>query len=314
MAVRVGLGRFNYKISPGLYAIGNPDDKSEVLVTANYKLTIDQLRKELFEESFWVLVIDTNGVNVWCAAGKGTFSTEEVIYQVKKNKIEDLVSHRRLILPQLAAPGVVIQEIRKYTGFQPSYGPVRAADIKDFKKNGYNATEKMRRVIFNIEDRLWVSLLEFAITLKYLPIIYMYFVLQSMLEKRLLTLPEILLASFISTIPYFITIVIGTVVFAALLPYLPFRALSLKAAVLGFAWVVLIIIKGNSFLYSNLISIIGHSLLMISIISYLGLNFTGSTTYTSFSGVQKETLATVPILALSSVLGCLLLIVNLFVN
>lgn len=44
--VRWGIGRMNYKINPGLYAVGKPDNTSPVLVSANYKLTFDVLRRE----------------------------------------------------------------------------------------------------------------------------------------------------------------------------------------------------------------------------------------------------------------------------
>lgn len=67
-----------YTIDPGLYALGNPDESSPVLVTANYKLTFDRLRQSLPKLDAWVLVLDTKGINVWCAAGKGTFGTGEV--------------------------------------------------------------------------------------------------------------------------------------------------------------------------------------------------------------------------------------------
>ena len=70
--VRCGIRRHRYTVSPGLYAIGNPDKDSEVLVTANFKLTCDMLRKQLNGISAWILVLDTKGINVWCDAGKGT--------------------------------------------------------------------------------------------------------------------------------------------------------------------------------------------------------------------------------------------------
>ena len=44
---RFGIGRDSYGIAPGIYCTGTPDADSPVLVTANYKLTFDALRKEL---------------------------------------------------------------------------------------------------------------------------------------------------------------------------------------------------------------------------------------------------------------------------
>src|SRR4030066_353544 len=86
--VRWGINRMDYKVNPGLYRIGNPCNSAPVLVTANYKLTFDSLRKELTGMDVWILVIDTKGVNVWCAAGKGTFGTEELIHRIADTKLD----------------------------------------------------------------------------------------------------------------------------------------------------------------------------------------------------------------------------------
>jgi CO dehydrogenase/acetyl-CoA synthase gamma subunit (corrinoid Fe-S protein) len=95
----------NYTVEPGLYSIGDPDESSPVLVTANYRLTCDQLRKAMEKSSVWVLVINTKGINVWCAAGKGTFGTSELINRIKCTGLESIVKHKSLILPQLGAAG-----------------------------------------------------------------------------------------------------------------------------------------------------------------------------------------------------------------
>ena len=68
---RWGIGRMHYTIEPGLYALGKPDERSPVLVTANYKMSFDKLREVLPGRDMWILVLDTKGINVWCASGKG---------------------------------------------------------------------------------------------------------------------------------------------------------------------------------------------------------------------------------------------------
>ena len=122
---RWGIKRMNYKVVPGLYGVGRPDDSSPVLVSANYKMSFDRLRKELSGIDAWILVIDTKGINVWCAAGKGTFSTDEIVRMVALTGLAAVVSHRKLILPQLGAPGVAAHEVLKRSGFKVTYGPVR---------------------------------------------------------------------------------------------------------------------------------------------------------------------------------------------
>ena len=59
--VRVGIGRNDYRVAPGLYAVGKPGPDAPVLVTANYKLSFDHLRRHLSEIDAWIVVLDTMG-------------------------------------------------------------------------------------------------------------------------------------------------------------------------------------------------------------------------------------------------------------
>ncbi|MBF0567350.1 MAG: hypothetical protein HQK95_00640 [Nitrospirae bacterium] len=100
-AVKCRLTSFrnNYTVTPGLYALGKPSEDSDVFVSSNYKLSFDKLRSALAGINAWVLVLDTKGINVWCAAGKGTFSTEELIKKISDTNLPLCVRHRRLIVP-----------------------------------------------------------------------------------------------------------------------------------------------------------------------------------------------------------------------
>ncbi|MBP8685386.1 MAG: hypothetical protein KBH31_00825, partial [Methanomassiliicoccales archaeon] len=119
---RMGIARMEHRVRPGLYALGEPTRSSPVLVTANYSLSFDALRSSLPGRDAWVLVLDTGGINVWCAAGKGTFGTEELIRAIGATKLSERVDGRTLILPQLGAPGVSAQEVHGATGFKVEYG------------------------------------------------------------------------------------------------------------------------------------------------------------------------------------------------
>jgi|GEM_PF-3925234 len=44
--MRLGIGRDRYRVSPGLYKVGKPGAYSDVLVSANYKLSFDMLKKK----------------------------------------------------------------------------------------------------------------------------------------------------------------------------------------------------------------------------------------------------------------------------
>ena len=139
---------------PGLYAVGDARPDSPVFVTANYKMTFDLLRRALAGIDGWILVLDTKGINVWCAAGKGTFGTDELVGRIAASGLAGVVSHRRLIVPQLGAPGVSAYDVRRRSGFKVVYGPVRADDLPAFLHGGLKATGRMRTKDFPLAERL----------------------------------------------------------------------------------------------------------------------------------------------------------------
>ncbi len=300
--VRWGIGRMDYKINPGLYAVGNPDQSSPVLVSANYKLTFDTLRKELSGLDCWIVILDTKGINVWCAAGKGTFGTDELVARISKIRLFEIVSHRTLILPQLGAPGVSAHEVTKQTGFSVVYGPVKAKDIMAFIVSGYKATEEMRTVKFTAWDRLVLTPVELATAAK-----------NSLLVCGVLFLINLFAARPFGPadfIAYAGAVVTGTVITPVLLPFIPGRAFAWKGWLLGFLWTAWFVWRNGWLAPEFLLLAIGYLLVLPSLSAYLAMNFTGSSTYTSFSGVIKEMKAAVPFLALSSVAGIVLVLIK----
>ena len=157
---RTSSYRMKYRVPPGLYAVGAPDESSPVLITANYKLSFDKLRRELNGIHAWILVLDTQGINVWCAAGKGTFGTVELVNKMKAVGLDKIVKHRRIILPQLGAPGIHSHVVKKATGFTVSFGPVYAKDTPAYLQAGFKATKEMRTVRFGLVDRLILTPME----------------------------------------------------------------------------------------------------------------------------------------------------------
>ena len=56
---RWAIRRMNFRVPPGLYAVGAPTPESPVLVSANYKLSFDCLRSELGRLDASILELDT---------------------------------------------------------------------------------------------------------------------------------------------------------------------------------------------------------------------------------------------------------------
>lgn len=143
------------KIRPGLYAVGQPSIDSPVLVTGNFDLTVRRLVRAIDRHlDTWLLVVDSAGINVWCAAGGGYLTAEKVIAAVKSSHLNKVVRHHALILPQLCANGVDGWRIRKETGWGVHWGPVRAEDIPQYLNSNWVKTNGMRWVRFPIKDRL----------------------------------------------------------------------------------------------------------------------------------------------------------------
>lgn len=310
---RWGLSRMNYKVTPGLYAIGKPDPNSQVLVSANYKMSFDRLRRELTGLNLWILVLDTKGINVWCAAGKGTFGTEELVKRVIRVKLAEVVTHRTLIVPQLGAPGIAAHLVYKYAGFKVVYGPVRASDIPDFLKQDLKATPAMRQVRFGLMNRLVLTPMEVIGVIK--PALLLVAVLFgiNLISNFSATFDQLFFKTINGFIPFLGAILAGAVLVPILLPYIPGRALAWKGWQLGALWAGIYI-----WLVSPVINdwpqAIFYFLLLPPIASYLALNFTGATAYTSLSGVVREMKVALPAQIISVGLGIILLIGKLIIR
>lgn len=304
--VRFNIGRMKYKINPGLYAVGNPDSNAPVLVSANYKLTFDSLRKELDGIDCWIMILDTKGINVWCAAGKGTFGTAEIINRIEKTKLSEILSHKNLILPQLGAPGVSAHEITRQTGFTVTYGTIRANDIKAFLKADCKATDEMRKVKFTIRDRLVLTPVEFISAAKTAILVLGILFLINLIALRPFGIADLL--------TFAAAIFTGTVITPVLLPFIPGRAFSFKGWLLGMLVTFCMIWLNGWFSLNSLLLAVGYLLVLPSYSAFLAMNFTGSSTYTSFSGVIKEMKAALPPVITTMALGCILLLIKAFVG
>ena len=294
---RWGYRRGDHRVTPGLYALGDPDRNSPVLVTANYSLSFDAVRAALSGHSCYLLVLDTKGVNVWCAAGKGTFGTDELVERVFSTGLHQIVDHRDLILPQLGATGVSAQLVRRRSGFRVIFGPVRAADIPAFLPQR-KATPGMRRVTFTLVERLVLIPVEIVNTM--LPMIVAGLVLY-------------LLAGPVAALGVVAAVLTGTALFPLLLPWLPFHDFSANGYLLGSlvalasAWGTWRSgVPGDWGLH---LRVAGLLLGLPPVTAYLAMNFTGSTPITSPSWVRREMRRYIPIMAVSVALGAIAIVI-----
>lgn len=302
---RSGSFRTRYTVLPGLWAIGNPGKDSEVFVTANYAMSFNRLRSSLAGVDAWILVLDTKGINVWCAAGKGTFGTDELVKKIFSTKLFSVVTHRRLILPQLGAPGVAAHEVRRQTGFRVLYGPVEASDLKAFLDAGYKATPQMRKVGFGIVDRIILTPMEIRPAMKGFLIFALIVLAVTGINSFGISwdkavdngLPLVFLGA--------VSVMAGAFLTPVLLPWVPFRSFALKGYLVGLVSVLAALRLKGGFpgLYLDAASVLFFPLVS----SYVALQFTGSTVYTGISGVRKELRWSLPVYVAGTVVSFALL-------
>jgi len=283
---RMGVKRGGHRVEPGLYALRNPNPDSPVFVTANYTLSFDALRAALVGMDAYILVLDTKGVNVWCAAGEGTFGTDELVQRIEESCLKEVVHRRVVILPQLGAPGVAAQEVKKRSGFKVEYGPVRASDLPEYMKTR-EATPEMRMVRFPLIDRLVL-----------IPVELKYVLLPMLIAGLILTLSGApLVAGGVVT-----AMLAGAAFFPILLPWLPTSDFSSKGFILGglvtLPFVLSIFLNQPQVaLWRQIASGLALLLALPPLTAYLALNFTGATTFTSRTGVRREMYTYLPFMA-----------------
>jgi hypothetical protein len=297
---RWGINRMNYLVPAGLYAIGEPIPLSPVLVTANYKMSYDLVRRALAGRSVWLLVLETYGINVWCAAGKGTFGTGELVRRIASTALANVVSHRRLILPILGGPGVSAHEVKRRSGFSVAYGTIRAEDLPAYLDNGELTTPAMRQLTFTLYERLVLVPVEMVLVLKPVSLIGAALYLAALLlygDSAALTALGAYLGSAFT----------GVALAPVLLPFLPGRSFAIKGALAGFAFSAgFYALAGGA--HWSLPVTLACFLALPAVSSFYTLNFTGCTTYTSRSGVQKEMRLGLPVMGGALLAGLILVL------
>jgi hypothetical protein len=296
-----GVRRSQHRVQPGLYALGNnPDRESLVFVSANYTLSFDALRSALLGRDAYILVLDTRGVNVWCAAGEGTFGTEELVSRIESTGLEKIVDHRSLILPQLGATGISAHLVKHRCGFEVEYGPVRAEDLPQYL-NEHRATPQMRRVRFNLIDRLTLVPVE---------------VVNSLLPMAIIAGLLFLLGGWFNVLWVLSAWLACTVIFFILLPWIPAREFSIKGLILGAVVAVPFIIyqftQTDGSILQNLMQVAPMALIITAIVSFFTLNQTGTTPITCWTSVKREIARYIPIQASMAGAGIIMIILRLF--
>ncbi len=122
-------------VTPGIYEINNPDEKSPVCVTSNFSLTYFIVTGEIEASRVptWLLIMDTEGLSVLTAWAAGKFVGDAIGIFMKKCGIIEKVSHKKVIIPGYAASiaGDLEEEL---VDWEVLIGPREAAALPAYLK------------------------------------------------------------------------------------------------------------------------------------------------------------------------------------
>jgi acetyl-CoA decarbonylase/synthase complex subunit gamma len=235
-------------------------------------------------------------VNVWCAAAKGTFGTNELVHRIEATRVASVVSHDMLIVPQLAAVGVAAHEVHKQSGFRVLFGPVYASDVPAFLDAGFKSPE-MRFVRFPLPDRLALVPVELVQWVKRVLIVALCLLFLAGLGSDGYSMARVTSVGVASAVLLMTISMVAAVLGPTLLPWLPGRAFSAKGTGLGcalllampFVWLV-----SPDGVLSQL-DLAAWCIAIPATASFITMNFTGATPFTSLSGVRHEVKRALPL-------------------
>jgi acetyl-CoA decarbonylase/synthase complex subunit gamma len=205
---------------------------------------------------------------------------------------------------------VAAHKVKSGCGFSVVYGPVRARDIIAFMQAGMNAMDQMRQVRFSLYDRLILVPVELVTGAKYLLFAMAVLFILSGINAQGYSSEVALRDGVRSMSNLFAAYIGGAVIGPLLLPWLPGRSFSFKGLMAGLLVGSVLAVLG---LVGGGAERIGWLFLVAAIASFITMNFTGASTYTSLSGVKKEMRVAVPLQVAAAVLGFSLWVVGRFV-
>lgn len=123
------------QIEPGLYPIGDANDKSQVLITTNFSLTYYTVLGEVeaCKIPSYILSVDTEGMSVLTAWAAEKFTPEKITDSLNKFNVKDKITHNKIIIPGYVA--VMSGDLEEQSGLKVLVGPKEAAGIASFLKN-----------------------------------------------------------------------------------------------------------------------------------------------------------------------------------
>lgn len=111
------------QVEPKIYAIGEVNENSPVMFTTNFSLTYYTLESDVEASRVpsYILVVDTEGTSVLTAYSGDKLNEKVVAQAMQKHELNNLVKHRKLIIPGYVA--VMSGKLEEATNWEVLVGP-----------------------------------------------------------------------------------------------------------------------------------------------------------------------------------------------
>jgi len=126
------------QVEPKIYRIGEPDENSPLMFTTNFSLTYYTVESDVESSRIpsYILVVDTEGTSVLTAYSGDKLNEKTVADAMKKFGVEDLVKHRKLIIPGYVA--VMSGKLEEATNWEVMVGPRECSMLPKYLQEVWN--------------------------------------------------------------------------------------------------------------------------------------------------------------------------------
>ena len=126
------------QVQSKIYEIGEPDENSPVMFTTNFSLTYYTVESDVEASriSSYILVVDTEGTSVLTAYSGDKLNEKTVAKAMQENKLDELVKHRKLIIPGYIA--VLSGKLQEEAGWDIMVGPRESSMIPKYLQEVWN--------------------------------------------------------------------------------------------------------------------------------------------------------------------------------
>ena len=128
------------QVEPKLYTIGEATADSPVIFTTNFSLTYYTVEADVEASRVpcYIIVVDTEGTSVLTAYSGDKLNEKAVADAIKKTGIEDIVTHRKLIIPGYVA--VMSGKVEEATGWDVLVGPRESTMLPKYLKEVWSSS------------------------------------------------------------------------------------------------------------------------------------------------------------------------------